>query len=275
MKILSRKFAEVRGLVPVVYFFFASIIASGIYAFTAEQSYKATVRFLPSGDDGGLGGAAAAMGSLGGLASSLGVSFGGQSTETKLAQLGSADTLLPFIKKHGLERMLSLDENKREETRLLKYFKRDHFSYSTDLRSGVISLSITWRSATEATKLANDFFEFANARASANQLRQIDLRLEFLEMTLDDTSEESVRTAIYNLIEHELKKQMDIKTNPQYAFALVERARVPYQRSWPRRGLIVVLAVLFSSIISAALLLFLNMGALVSRLQDSGDYKGN
>lgn len=275
MTVLSKKLAEMRGLVPIIFFFLVSVAASVIYALTAEESYTATVRFLPSGEDGGLGGAAAAMGSLGGLASSLGVSFGGQTTETKLAQLGSADTLVPFIKKHGLENTLSVDENMREETRLLKYFKRDHFSYSADLRSSVISLSITWGSALEATNLANDFFEFANARASANQLRQIDLRLEFLEMTLSDTSEESVRTAIYNLIEHELKKQMDVKTNPQYAFALVEKARVPYQRAWPRRGLIVVLTVMFSSIMALAALFFLNMRALISRLEDGVEPGGN
>jgi len=69
------------GLREVIQFVMLSVIVAVIYSFVVEEKYTATLKFLPSEEESGIGGAAAAMGSLGGLAASLGVSLGGQSNE--------------------------------------------------------------------------------------------------------------------------------------------------------------------------------------------------
>ena len=233
---------NIRGLRIVISFLVASNLCAVWYALYASESFRSSVTILPVVASEGGGGLESNLGSLGGLASSVGVSLlGSSATEVKgEALLGSADTMIGFINRYDLSPViLKSQEDADFESRTVKYFRDKHINISKNLRDGTTVVSFTWPDRERVSFLANSYVDYVNQIYAEREIALVERRLAFLSDEIDKVSEREIREALYRMIEIELQKKTRINTSPAYAYEVVESAREPYRRAWPRRGFIV------------------------------------
>lgn len=253
---------SLRGLRRAISFLVISNLCAVWYALFTPESFRSSVTILPvvASDTGG--GLESNLGSLGGLASSFGVGLlGSSATEVKgEALLGSADTMIGFINRYDLSPViLKSEEDADFESRTVKYFRDDHIKISKNLRDGTIVVSFTWPDRERVSFLANSYVDYVNQIYAEREIELVERRLAFLSDEIDKVSEREIREALYRMIEIELQKKTRISTSPAYAYEVVESAREPYRRAWPRRGFIVLAVFSVSLAICLMALSLLNL----------------
>lgn len=230
-------------------------IGSIVYALTATEWYRAEVVMVPAEQRS----APDFAGALGGLASIAGVSMG-DSAEA-LAVLRSGDFSAIFIEEQELMPILlgrigEADDGEPRDIRdAIKYFVDNVRSVSEDRESGLIALSITWTDRELAARWANLMVQRLNDFMRERALKEAETNLAYLEEARTETSVVVLQQSIGRLVESELQKLMLARGNEEFAFKVVDSARVPKTRSRPRRTLTVVL----TTFVGGALAVFIVM----------------
>lgn len=259
---LLRFIQNIKGLRSVISFLLVSNLCAIWYALNASESFRSSVTILPVVASEGGGGLESNLGSLGGLASSFGVSLlGSSATEVKgEALLGSADTMIGFINRYDLSPIILKSEVDADfESRTVKFFRENHIAISKDLRNGTSRVTFTWPDRNRVSVLANAYIDYVNEVYAEREIALVERRIEFLSEEISEVSEREIREALYRMIEIELQKKTRINTSPAYAYEVVESAREPYRRAWPRRGFIVASAFVVSLALSLMALAVLNL----------------
>ncbi|WP_293374289.1 GNVR domain-containing protein [Nevskia sp.] len=233
--------------------------AALVTAFLLPEKFSASVVLAPVGDDsvgGKLGGAGALLSQFGGLASLGGLSLGsgGRKSES-IATLGSAALAEGFIAEKKLLPVLFDDEwnpgtktwkesDPADQPTLWKAeqkFAKKVRSVSEDKKTGLVTLTMTWRDPQLAAEWANELVARANASLRARAIEQSQRNLEYLNGQLVKTSVVELQKSIYGLIENEIKQVMVANGNAEFAFKVIDPARAPEKRTSPKRGLITVI----------------------------------
>lgn len=272
---LSDIFSAVRARTGMVAGLTAICGVLGIaLALVLPPSYEATVVMAPVLDDADGsklgGGAGALLSQFGGLAALGGIGLGGGGKKSEaLATLQSAALTQAFIEENRLLPVLfssRWDAEKKtwkssdnEDMPTLwdgeLKFRKSIRSVIDDKKTGLISMTIRWRDPQLCADWAAEIVSRTNAYLRSKAIAQSNKNLAYLNDQLGKTSVIELQKAIYGLIEAEIKKIMLANANEEFAFRVIDPARVPQEKSGPKRSLIVLGAALMGAIIGVLLAL--------------------
>jgi uncharacterized protein involved in exopolysaccharide biosynthesis len=234
------------------------------YCFTPV--YTADAVLIPSDEMLGIpqGGA---LGSLGGIASLVGVNMpGGNKQDEAIETLRSrgltrsyieSNELLPIIFRNKWDsaahkwrtsvRVPTLDEGYRE-------FDKNIRSVVENRRSGLVTISVTWNDPKLAKQWADGLVDAANDLLRKQAIERSTRNLEYLQKASNTTSIMEVRTSIYKLMESEIKKQMIASGDKNYAFRVVDPAVVPERKVFPTRSTFLIFGALIAALAWSAII---------------------
>jgi uncharacterized protein involved in exopolysaccharide biosynthesis len=241
----------------------AITVVAGIAAFVTPKSYRAQVVLSPVSSVPGAGELGGALGSLasqfGGLASLAGISVGGDSKrEESIAVLQSEaltrkyiqdNDLLPtlYSKRWDAEKGAWKPDNPKKIPTLWQanqFFKKKIRNVTTDAKTGLVTLSITWKDATTAAKWANDLVEMTNNYLRTKAIQESERNILYLNDQAAKTKVVEGKQAIYKILETEINKVMLARGSNEYAFRIVDPAVAPEKAHSPQK-LIWLLAGMF------------------------------
>lgn len=228
-----------------------------VVALLSTPIYRAETLLVPVNKDGKGGGMSALAGQFGGLASMAGINFGGgggSDTITAIATLKSRTFTEQFIRDYKLLPILFEDEGEiTEQNKAVndsgkaptmwdahKVFNTIR-NISEDKKTGLITLSIEWKDPKQAANWANELVTRINMRFRADALKESERNLKFLHEQINKTSVVDIQTALFGLIESEMKKAMLANVSDEYAFNIIDVAVEPEERIKPKRRVIVML----------------------------------
>lgn len=231
-------------------------------AFLMRPWYRASVVLVPASSEGrnSLG----ALGSIGGLASLAGINLGSlddKQSEEALAVLQSRAFTEEFIRDRNLMPVLYAKrwsttakawkdpENAPTLAMASRYFGKLR-AVNQDSKTGLVTLSIDWRSPEVAADWANDLIARLNAVMRARTMHRTDAYIGFLEKELEQTSAIETRNAMSRIMESQITQRMLAKVTEEYAFRIVDRALPPDPKRpiRPKRVLMTILGGIFGAI---------------------------
>jgi uncharacterized protein involved in exopolysaccharide biosynthesis len=225
-----------------------------VYGLTAVEWYEARVVLVPAGAKP----ATAGLGQLGGLASLAGISLqSGGEGQLGLETLRSRQSAEEFIVSEGIEADLrqfsavSGDANPRYVA--AEYFVNSVRSVVEDKKSGVVQITMRWTDPGIAAKWANQYVKTVNSKLQLSALREAEARVDFLKAELQQSELSTLQVGVGALIESEIQKIVLIKSNPDYAYRVVDQATPPIHRVWPRRSMILAFGVALGGLLGVLL----------------------
>ena len=108
-------------------------------------------------------------------------------------------------------------------------------------KSGLITLSISWKDPEVAADWANDLVKQLNEQLREQAIADSQKRIGYLEQELAKTTLQDMRTVLYNLLESEKQKAMLANVNEDFALEVIDPAVAPGTRVKPNRKSIVAL----------------------------------
>jgi uncharacterized protein involved in exopolysaccharide biosynthesis len=223
-------------------------LAAALLSKTQPRIYKAHVMVSPASNNpsamGRLGGGGS---QVGGLASLIGLSIGGDSSkEEALAVLQSEALTQHYVREQNLLPLLFPDQwdpvagkwrpSKPEAVPSLwkanKMFEKIR-TVSEDKKTGLTTMTIAWTDAATAAKWANDLVGAANDYLRNKAIRESEQHIAYLNEQAAKTDVAQVRSAIYTVLESEIKNEMLAKGPGDYALKVIDPAFPPERRSSP------------------------------------------
>ncbi|MCK9386377.1 MAG: Wzz/FepE/Etk N-terminal domain-containing protein [Nevskia sp.] len=253
-------------------------VAAAIVAFQLPLKFEASVLLAPVDDDAGGGklGAGALLSQFGGLAALGGINIRGSGRKAEsVATLQSAALTQAFIADEQLLPVLYEDKwDSAKQTwtvtdpekvptlwKAEKKFRKQIRTIDEEKKTGIITLTITWTDPEKAAAWANELVARANNYLRSRAIEQSKKNLDYLNEQLTKTSVVELHQAIYDLIEAEVKKVMVANGNEEYAFRVIDPARVPEERSSPKRTLITAVGMFFGLMLGMIISLILRPSA--------------
>lgn len=224
-------------------------LAGVSYALLAEEKFKAEITVMPADSRSAGGGLSGAMGNLGGLAALAGVSIGGGGTQEPLAVLKSRELSRRFVEENKLVTMF-FPKGKDASGKApdwrdgVEFLEKNVRAVTEDKKSGLVTVSMTWRDPEIAARWANDLIRRLNEQMRARALEDSERNVAYLNKEIASTSVVSLQQAMGRLLETEMQKLMLARGNEQFAFRVIDEATPPKRRDSPRRTLIVLVSVM-------------------------------
>ncbi len=229
-------------------------IAAAVVSLLMPEKYEASVVLSPVDDSGSkMGGGGALLSQLGGLASLGGLSLSGSDQKSvALATLQSHALTEAFIRDNKLLPILYPDDWDAAAAKWTisdpddvptpwkaeRMFAKKVRSIAEDKKTGLVTLTIEWTDPELAAKWATELVERANKHLRTKAIGASQTNLAYLNEQLTKTSVVELQQSIYSLIEAEIKKVMIANGSDEYAFRVVDPARVAEERVSPKRTLI-------------------------------------
>ena len=230
-------------------------IVAGVAALVIDKKYQAAVVVSPvssSASNSQLGAVSSLASQFGGLASLAGVSVSGDSKKSEsLAVLQSEALTEGYIQKNDLLPILyqkqwdpigkKWKESAPERTPTLwkanQYFKREVRSLVTDAKTGLVTLTITWKDARLAATWANELVRMTNDYLRDQAIQESERNIAYLNDQASKTDALGAKQAIYALLQNEINKVMLARGNSEYALKVVDPAFIPELPSSPKLSL--------------------------------------
>ena len=232
-----------------------TILCTGLavaYALYAHEVFKAETLLAPAQEE--KSGASSALSQFGGLAAMAGVTIPADSNiERVLATLESRVFLKKFIEEKSLLPIIFEDfwDAASNSWELLvgqeAFIPEDGISTIRGAievdqdKSGLITLSISWKDPEVAAQWANDLVKQLNEQLREQAIADSKKRVGYLEQELAKTTLQDMRAVLYNLLESEKQKAMLANVNEDFALEVIDPAVAPEIREKPKRKLIVAL----------------------------------
>jgi uncharacterized protein involved in exopolysaccharide biosynthesis len=227
-----------------------SVITAAVAAaaFLIPPKYEATVLMMAVPDtesEDRIGGSAVSQ--LGGLASLAGLSGSGGTLKAEaMATLESEALTVRYIRDNNLLPVLYADrwdaargQWKPGDPRTIptlwkanRYF-RGIRSVTDNVRTGLISLTITWRDPRQAAAWANDIVAMTNDYLRDRAIAEAERNISFLEEQERKVNIVPLQQAISALTETQLRKMMLARGRQQYALKVLDPATVPERKAYP------------------------------------------
>jgi uncharacterized protein involved in exopolysaccharide biosynthesis len=232
-----------------------TILCNGLavgYALYAPEVFKAETLLAPAQEE--KSGASSALSQFGGLAAMAGVTIPADSNvERVLATLETRVFLKKFIEEKNLLPIIFEDfwdsASNSWKLQLVQeaFIAEDGISplrgaIEVDQdKSGLITLSISWKDPQVAAQWANDLVKQLNEQLREQAIADSKKRVGYLEQELAKTTLQDMRAVLYNLLESEKQKAMLANVNEDFALEVIDPAVAPESREKPKRKLIVAL----------------------------------
>ena len=109
-----------------------------------------------------------------------------------------------------------------------------------DKNTGVHLLSVTSYSPDLALEWANEFYKLVNKKMREKKLVLINNNIINLQEQIAKNSNASLREKLYDIQSRQINSKIIIEASPEYVLEPIGNALIPYERSFPRRTLLVV-----------------------------------
>lgn len=225
-------------------------IAATILTLVVDDKFQASIVVSPVSDDSGggrLGGLASLASQFGGLGA-LGLSTPGNTqkaetiavlqSEALTERYISENNLLPLLyaenwdaAKHSWKAMPP--EKVPTLWKANQYFKGQIRSILTDTKTGLVTMTIRWKSPQQVANWANGLVRLANDYLRSRAIEDSERNIAYLKDQAAKTSIIGVQNAINSLLESEMKKAMLAQGSREYALKVIDPAVVPEKRSSP------------------------------------------
>jgi uncharacterized protein involved in exopolysaccharide biosynthesis len=214
------------------------------HALTSKPLYRADVTLAYVEDRQSISGLAGLASQFGGLASLAGINLGdpGSAKYEALGILQSRQLTADFIARQELMKKFYAGrwDEKTKTWRLgllsrraptlsdaIKVFDRRVRKVNVDPKSGLISVSIIWGDPREAANWANALVADANNRLRERSIQESEERIAYLRKEISDSGLIGVHESLNRLMESEIKSISIARTREDYAFRVVDPARIP------------------------------------------------
>ena len=244
-------------------------IATAI-AFLVPKEYEAAVLIMPVSDSGARGGFGGGLNSLasqfGGLAALAGLSIGdnGKKSESIAVLQSEALTesyinqnhLLPilFWKKWDAKNLTWLDTRPDKVPTPWKaneYFRRHVRQVTTNPKTGLVTITITWTDPKVAATWANGIVSLTNQYLRSKAIRESEVNIQYLNGEAERSNVVEVKKAIYTILEAEINKEMLARGTDEYALKVIDPAVPPEMAAYPFRRLWALVGAVLGLVASA------------------------
>jgi uncharacterized protein involved in exopolysaccharide biosynthesis len=220
--------------------------------FVVHKKYQASVTLSPvsSQDSSNRLGALNSMTSqFAGIAALAGVSVGSDSKKSEsLAVLQSEALTESYIQENDLLPVLypkkwdpvgkkwkvSDPDDMPTLWKANRYFKNKIRDLTTDNKTGLVTLTITWYDPQVAAKWANDIVRKANDYLRDKEIAVSERNIAYLNEEALKTDVVGIRQAIYTLMQNEIDKVMVARGSEEFALKVVDPAFAPETPSSPK-----------------------------------------
>lgn len=245
----------------------SALIAVGA-TFMLPKQYQGTVVLLPvSSSGGGLSGARGALAQLGGELSALGgLTLPSDERKSKAVAVLQSDALTQrYIRDNSLLPILysnlwdqSGKKWKVQDPKDLptpwkanEKFKHDIRVIKTETKTGLVTLTITWKDPKLAATWANDLVRLTNDYLRTKAIGQSERNIAYLNKAAESTTAVEARQAIYSLLRNEVNEMMLARGTEEYAFEVLDPATIPEGAVFPKKSVFLLIGLAFGLIFSA------------------------
>jgi len=222
------------------------VIAAG-FGFLPKSVWRAQVTVLrvSNNDQQGLlsslgsGGGAAALAGLAGINLDM-----DDFKKESLALLTSKDFTLQFIQQENLLPLLFPDKwdaraghwrsTDPDEIptldQALELFDKEVRSVTEDRRNQLTLVSMDWYDRELAAKWANAYVARANAQLRQRNIEYSKRSIDFLNQKLAESTVRDIQQTLYKLMENELRRITLASVREEYAYRVIDSARVPMKK---------------------------------------------
>lgn len=228
-------------------------VAGALATVLVTPKYAASVLISPVSDRTSHSGLEAALGSavsrLGGVSALAGLSLSGSDIvkAEAVATLQSAALTERYIREGNLLPVLFSD---RWDPKLQRWDVQDPRHVPTlwkgnqyfgklrkieqNARTGLVTLTITWRDPLVAAQWANDLVRLTNEYMQDKAIQETERNIDYLNGQAAKTDVFELRRAIFDLMEAEVKQEMMARGTVEYALKVVDPAIPPENKSYPQ-----------------------------------------
>jgi uncharacterized protein involved in exopolysaccharide biosynthesis len=245
-------------------------VLGAVYSLLATPIYQSSALLSPVDNSRSAASASASL--LQQFAPVAGISAKSQESLVAFATLTSVQLAEDFINRYELmpilyeeewdptqRRWKTADSEKTPDLRdAVKKFRTDIVSVSSDLQTGLITLTISWKDANTAKKWAGDFVALANATIRDRDAARAEQNVAYLSSQIPLTTSVQVQASLGRLLDQELQTIMLAKGNREFAFRVIDPPKVPKMRSSPKRAQITILSAFAGGMMGLVALLFRN-----------------
>lgn len=126
----------------------------------------------------------------------------------------------------------------------VRIFQQGVAKIATDVKTGLVTITVSWKDPNTAAAWANELARAANDTLRDRALAAAERNLAYLKAELPTTTSVTVQQSIGRLLDQEMQTVMLAKGNPEYAFKVIDPAKVPKARSSPKRTQITLVALI-------------------------------
>ncbi|MGH8318464.1 MAG: Wzz/FepE/Etk N-terminal domain-containing protein [Steroidobacteraceae bacterium] len=251
----------------------AFTVAAGLAAWLLPRWYDAKILVSPLGEEsvgGGFGGLSSIASQFSGLASLAGVSTTGDTRKAESVAVLQSDAIAErYIRDNNLLPVLYASKwNAVRKTwntsdpddvptlwKAAQYFRKRICDVDIDSKTGLVTLTVTWRDPAIAARWANGVVKMTNDYLRGKAIAESQRDIDYLTAQAAKTDAVGIKETIYALLESELDKAMMAQGTQEYAFKVLDPALAPEIPSFPRPLLWVALGLLCGATISAFVVL--------------------
>ncbi len=147
-----------------------------------------------------------------------------------------------------------------------------------DCRSGIVTMSLTWKDPALAAKWARDLVALTNEQLRQRAIEQAKQTMTYLAAAMRDAQSQdgtsalaaamrdaqgqngasALNSALASAYEHALQSYVFANGQAEYGFRIIDPPTVPDRRErvWPQRVLLIVLGFILGCVLAAAAILF-------------------
>lgn len=240
-----------RVLVSVLTLAFGAVTTGA--AFLQSKQYEATTVLAPvsnASSGGQLGSLGSVASQFGGLAALAGISVPGEGGKAEsVAVLESENLTENYIQQNKLLPVLfarywdpqhglwTTQDPKRLPTlwKGNKKFAKEIRQVTTNAKTGLVTLTITWTDPKLAAQWANGLVQMTNAYLRDKAIHQSESNIEYLNAEAAKTNVVEVKQAIYSIMKTEVNRAMIARGSSEYAFKILDPATPPELATFPRK----------------------------------------
>ena len=232
-------------------------------SFLITPQYRSQAVLSPVGSSGG-GGLASLAGQFGGLASLAGITLGAEDNVAEsIAILKSRALTERFIRERNLLPVIFHEDWDAEKgtwdvddptevptlSRGVERFDKSIRQVNQDVETGLVILTVDWIDPVLARDWTQGLIAEVNADMRGRAIDQSKRNIEFLKGQLEATDAVELRTAVYGVMESEMKNAMMAAVRTDFAFAVIDPPVVPEKPAWPNRILLAVVGFFLGGVI--------------------------
>jgi uncharacterized protein involved in exopolysaccharide biosynthesis len=237
------------------FIFWVTLVATAgacVATLFVHKRYEASVTISPISEtesSNRLGALSSMTSQFSGLASLAGISVGSDSKKSEsLAVLQSQALTRDYIQKNDLLPVLypkkwdavgkkwkPMDPDDIPTLwKANRFFKNKIRTVTTDTKTSLVTLTITWTDPAVATKWANDIVRLTNDTLRQKEIDESERNIAYLNEEAAKTDVVAVRQGIYTLMQSEINKVMVARGSEEFALKVVDPAFVAELPSSPK-----------------------------------------